>query len=957
MPVRILVLFVLYFFSVTCFAEKERRHALPVCTPAEQMDYIDGLLSEAKERMAGHDYSAAQALLTERCDLLDLYYEANGTTRIQEGNTGYEYRVFVPKLYCNLRIGHVADNMAEIAHLREQYRKLFHQRHPQDDLLETEVAETYYRIGNIGMAIETAEKLIDRLFKNRETTSPAYHRVYYRLMAYYKSIGRSDTPYFASTYKPKDEIKDTASLENMIYGDQPFEQKLKGLVERAASLMADGEDRLARLPLEVALGLLEDELPKERRSADAESDRTYRLLKGQLLALQAKTYYDIYFPDDEAEECLLRDYEYRKELYGVNSAEVADAAQELGDYYYIVLDEYAEATGFYLQAYNILKSASEFRKGQLIEVLGAMMNCYAHLGEAKAVANLAKELIVGTKDLVITSFKVGSSAERAALWDKYNHWLLKDIPRLALKFEGQIELGAELYDIALFSKGLLMVSDHAMTELVQKKGGNELKTEGRKLHNLRLQLHEQLTSSDLSELRKVNDTRRKIEEIEHSLVTKVNELGDWQQGLNISWRDIQRGLKKGETAIEFLEYEELWSKGAIIALVLNHDSYSPVMRLLGSHDELEYSESFSHCKTTEFYENYWRKVESDLSETSSIFFAPVGMLNTIPVEYCPVDEKNALFDKYEMYRLTSTRKILERGSSKTHISSAYLFGGIDYTPDLNEIKAANVALINEGFVAEGTSGLKKYMKFDTSRYVTNGIENRMNWMNIYTTTLSSTALLSDFLELMGCHVNFFNKYRATEECFKGMSTKPIDLLVVNTHGFTFDAREVKDGDYSFTYKRSVNSVSRSEYAMTLSGLLLTGASMAYSPESDRDNLEDGIITAAEIAQLNLKNVQLVHLSACETGLGELTAEGVIGLQRGFKRAGAKAIINTLAPAYTNVITYFDTTFYHNLFFDQNGKKRKNQSLHDAFTKTVKKVKSIYDDPKYWCVNVLIDAVD
>ena len=101
--------------------------------------------------------------------------------------------------------------------------------------------------------------------------------------------------------------------------------------------------------------------------------------------------------------------------------------------------------------------------------------------------------------------------------------------------------------------------------------------------------------------------------------------------------------------------------------------------------------------------------------------------------------------------------------------------------------------------------------------------------------------------------------------------------------------------------------------------------MSYSPDCDRAGLEDGIITAAEIAQLNLQNVQLVHLSACETGLGEITPEGVLGLQRGFKRAGVKSIINTLAPAYTYVITYFDTTFYRNLFYDKNGKKQKKQS--------------------------------
>lgn len=118
-------------------AKDRTKYTLPDIPPAQQWEYINNLLTEAKSRMDNHDYQSAQSLLTERCELLDLFYDKNGTSIADSQKTGYEYMTIVPKLYCNLRIGRVGDNLREISHLREQYQKLFNEQHPQDNLLET----------------------------------------------------------------------------------------------------------------------------------------------------------------------------------------------------------------------------------------------------------------------------------------------------------------------------------------------------------------------------------------------------------------------------------------------------------------------------------------------------------------------------------------------------------------------------------------------------------------------------------------------------------------------------------------------------------------------------------------------------------------------------------------------------------------------------------------------------
>lgn len=952
---KYLILFFFLFFSIICMAEKKVNYILPDVPPTQQWEYINNLLTEAKAKMDNHDYLSAQSLLTERCALLDLFYEKNGTAAADAQKTGYEYITIVPKLYCNLRTGHVEDNLKEIAHLREQYQKLFDEEHPQDDLLETEVAETYFRMGNIGMAIETAEKLVSRLRDDSEHTSVAYHKMYYRLMAYYKSIGREGTTYFTSYYKPKNEVSDTEELHTYLNDDSmTFPQKMTTLVENVAKLIADDDDDEAREVIQVGMGLLDKEFPLSVRQADAEKEHRYNLMKVQLMTMASKTYRYCLYADSDAEDCLRETYGLTKNLFGENSNEVADAANALGEYYYDAEENKEEAIKFYQEAYNILKSADGYHKGQLIDIVGAMMQCHADLDRPRMVATFAKDLISTTKEMVITGFGVSSSAERAALWDKYNHWLLSDIPKFALKFEGRVELGAELYDIALFSKGLLMLSDNAMTELVLKKGSPELKREGRKLHELRLKLHRHLTSSYLSEIVDVTKVRQEIEEVEHSLIAKVTKLGNWQHSLGIDWHDIQKQLKKGETAIEFLEFPgSFWEDGAIIAVILSADSYCPIMRKFCKYGDLMYSKTFTHCQSTYFYEKYWQNVESDLRNTETVFFSPIGVLNTIPLEYCPVDEEKSLFDKYNMYRLTSTRKILERKNSKCNISSAYLFGGIDYTPDLLKIRNANVQLSNEGYIANDTNENGFYEDWE---YESGDITNQVSLMGIYQTTLASTLLLSDQLRMMQCKTHTFSDFRATEECFKSLSTKPVDMLYINTHGFTH-SKNINPRSYSYTYKNNWINISESEMSMTRSGLLLTGASMAYSPTKLRFGLEDGVITAAEIAQLNLKNVKLVYLSACETGLGEITPEGVLGLQRGFKRAGAQALITTLGEVNATTSLYFDSTFFTSLMYETNGKKKKVQSIHEAFTTSVKKLRDAYKDPKYWCVNVLIDALD
>jgi CHAT domain-containing protein len=96
----------------------------------------------------------------------------------------------------------------------------------------------------------------------------------------------------------------------------------------------------------------------------------------------------------------------------------------------------------------------------------------------------------------------------------------------------------------------------------------------------------------------------------------------------------------------------------------------------------------------------------------------------------------------------------------------------------------------------------------------------------------------------------------------------------------------------------------------LSGLVLAGANIRPT-ELGRD---DGILTALEVAELDLSGVELAVLSACETGLGRVAGgEGLLGLQRAFQVAGARAVVASLWKVGDEATQILMAEFYKNLW--------------------------------------------
>jgi CHAT domain-containing protein len=132
-----------------------------------------------------------------------------------------------------------------------------------------------------------------------------------------------------------------------------------------------------------------------------------------------------------------------------------------------------------------------------------------------------------------------------------------------------------------------------------------------------------------------------------------------------------------------------------------------------------------------------------------------------------------------------------------------------------------------------------------------------------------------------------------------------------------------------------------------SGLALAGANAFWRDGQITPNTEDGILTANEVSLLRLNQTELVVLSACETGLGDLKgSEGVYGLQRTFKMAGVQNILMSLWKIPDKPTRLLVKSFYREYV-------KPGQTVRSAFDEAVRQLREQYEEPYFWAGFVLV----
>lgn len=408
--------------------------------------------------------------------------------------------------------------------------------------------------------------------------------------------------------------------------------------------------------------------------------------------------------------------------------------------------------------------------------------------------------------------------------------------------------------------------------------------------------------------------------------------------LNYTWQDVKNNLKQGEAAIEFIDLLSLRGikEPGVGALIIKSDSDFPAFVSLASNakidsiytiDEDGYKlrdDIYMGKSKQRMYEEIWQKLEAYLDGTSTIYYAPTGYVQEINLDWLGETSDIFLKNKYDLYRLSSTRELCQPRTFENQRTAA-LYGGITYS--------INVPILKEK---------------PTSKYRTT---TRFGFMPLYNSVFEIDTIGSD-LNRHSYLVDYFEGVNATEESFIRLSGKSPTILHIATHGFCYDKTSLitnVDNYIAYNYLTSNNALDKS-------GLALAGAQDHWDVKSasnyvNIDKSNNGILLSSEISQLDLSKTDIVVLSACETALGDVTYEGVYGLQRAFKLSGVNSIIMSLWKVDDEATKTLMNVFYYNLL---SGKTKRESLL--AAQNTVRNTPG-FEDPYYWAGWILLDGLN
>ncbi len=501
----------------------------------------------------------------------------------------------------------------------------------------------------------------------------------------------------------------------------------------------------------------------------------------------------------------------------------------------------------------------------------------------------------------------------------------------------------ELYDLQLSTKAVLMQAAQKVKTRILNSGDTSLIRKYQDWNQLKNQI---------MKAEEMNETTRQEKGINLDYLVNQNEylekeisresaaFASLTDKKRTTWQDIQKTLKKGEAAIEIAKINKyglakivtdtsdvakapnfpqypiygLTDTVYYAALIVKKNSKEPEIILLKNGNALEKEFVLYQKNAIQYtqedlisYDQFWLPIAQKLKGIKKVFFSPDGIYNQISLNTLQNPKtKKFVLDEIELHLVTNTKDILAFGKSENKTLKAELLGYPLYDLQTQNADAARMREV----LADSTRAFANFQQ-----------------VSLLPGTKKEVETIYEILNKKNYQTKVLMEKNATEENIKKIKNPKV--LHLSTHGFFIDSKEKNE---------KVNPMLRS-------GLLLTGVS-DYTRAEMKPDVEDGILTALEAANLDLDETDLVVLSACETGLGDVKAgEGVYGLQRAFKVAGAKSIVMSMWKVDDAVTQKLMTTFYQK--FAESNKARQ------AFKEAQAIIKKQHPEPYYWGAFVMV----
>lgn len=379
-------------------------------------------------------------------------------------------------------------------------------------------------------------------------------------------------------------------------------------------------------------------------------------------------------------------------------------------------------------------------------------------------------------------------------------------------------------------------------------------------------------------------------------------------------QDLANSFCDSEVLIQFAVVPDLSGELMYMAYVFKHGMDAPHLYSICSEKKLfalvDYKRDYYN--ETRLLLTILSPMSHELRNMETIYFIPAGKLHEIALEYCKDSNGKMLCENYNVFRLSSP-SVLNEHDRKRSKQIVAIWGGIDFYADLPE--------------------LTKYEYADT----TNISKCNIGYLE---DSYRAAVLINDEIRQQGICSDFYFDNDAKEERFKSQKWNNTNVFLIETHGLFLN-------DYN------ISSIKDREDPMENHALALAGASYALEGGIVPDSIDDGILTAKEISELDLSNVDLAVISACKSALGEIREDGVYGLTRGFKLAGVKSLI----MATDDIVDYVSGQLWIQLFCNL----AKGMTKREALLEGLKRIRTMDDGafshPKYWTPFILIDGLE
>jgi CHAT domain-containing protein/outer membrane protein assembly factor BamD (BamD/ComL family) len=497
--------------------------------------------------------------------------------------------------------------------------------------------------------------------------------------------------------------------------------------------------------------------------------------------------------------------------------------------------------------------------------------------------------------------------------------------------EKKIELQEHYLNLYIRLKSLFIVNNGVFRGLIKKT--DLPKTD------LILRYYQKLKELNSRTFNKSDDYHKikmEVNSLENIIKTDTDYFSSIRHIIDFEWRDISGKLEADEAAISFFRYERMKDtlsdqSGYSVFFILKYSKH-PELIILDITDEfLKEVLPFNLLRNFEsggsfyldveipilgnlavLYERIFKPLEVALKGIQRIYFTVDGLLNYVPFGALMNEENRYLTDKFELIQLQNLRDIKGPEQAKV-MDSIAIFGGIDFGTFYEE---------PDGKITGDDNSLSKVSQIPKATY-----ENK---------EISELFRGKEYPKYMSDHLDL-TTFRNT--C---MEKKPSCIHIL-THGFFFND-EQKNYSFEDVYQYNTADIRSHSNPLLRSGIFTSDYNNFLSNTKVKTN-EKGVITSYDISRLELEDIYLVTIHACESALGAVRSGETYGLARAFRIAGVKCVILTL---WKIQYTGFYISFYSHLL-ENNGK-----NLRVAFDAAVNDIRKELPNPYWWSGFVLIE---